>query len=226
MIGEGDLERGIDSLRAGIGEEHVVEIAGQQRRDPGGELEGLGMAHLEGRRIVHLGGLTLDRRDDLGMAVPGVAAPQAGGAIEDAPPVGGGVMQPLGADEQARLRLELPVGGERHPVRLEVVGQTAGGFDGDRLGLGHEFILWRSGGRDSSSRIFTPSSRLLQHAVTRSQRVRRPVFGGRPGAFSGLFRRLNNRSFAVNSARQRAGLQQSSRAVQRSRVRLTPASMG
>ena len=33
VIGERDLERGVDRLRAGIAEEHVVEIAGRQRGD-------------------------------------------------------------------------------------------------------------------------------------------------------------------------------------------------
>ena len=32
VIGERDLERGIDRLRAGVGEEHMVEIAGQHGR--------------------------------------------------------------------------------------------------------------------------------------------------------------------------------------------------
>ena len=54
VIGDGDLERGVDRLRAGIGEEDVVEIAGQQRRDARRQLEDCGMAHLEGGRVVEL----------------------------------------------------------------------------------------------------------------------------------------------------------------------------
>ena len=68
VIGERDLERGVDRLRAGIAEEHVVEIARRQRRDPARELERLRMAELEGRRVVELGGLRAGspRRSDRG----------------------------------------------------------------------------------------------------------------------------------------------------------------
>ena len=54
VIGERDLERGVDRLRARVAEEHVVEVARRERGEPLGELEGLRMAHLEGRRVVHL----------------------------------------------------------------------------------------------------------------------------------------------------------------------------
>ena len=47
MVGERDLQRGIDRLRAGIAEEHVIEVAGRQRGDAAGQLEGLGMGELE-----------------------------------------------------------------------------------------------------------------------------------------------------------------------------------
>src|SRR3984957_8839317 len=39
MIGERDLERGVDRLRAGIAEEHAVEIARRQRSDAARQLE-------------------------------------------------------------------------------------------------------------------------------------------------------------------------------------------
>ena len=52
VIGDGDLERGIDRLRAGIGEEDMVEIAGRQVPRAAPPLEGLGMAHLEGGRVI------------------------------------------------------------------------------------------------------------------------------------------------------------------------------
>src|SRR5206468_4094377 len=41
VIGERDLERGIDRLRARIAEEDVIEIAGRERRDAACELERL-----------------------------------------------------------------------------------------------------------------------------------------------------------------------------------------
>src|SRR6186997_715543 len=47
-ISERDLHRGVGGFRSGVAEEHVVEVGGRQRRDPAGELEGAGMAELEG----------------------------------------------------------------------------------------------------------------------------------------------------------------------------------
>ena len=38
VIGERDLQRGVDRLRAGIAEEHMVEIAGRQRGDRGSQV--------------------------------------------------------------------------------------------------------------------------------------------------------------------------------------------
>src|SRR5262245_45154516 len=63
VMGERDLERGVDRLRAGIAEEHVVEIAGRERGDAARQLERLGMGELEGWRVVELGRLGADRRD-------------------------------------------------------------------------------------------------------------------------------------------------------------------
>lgn len=48
VIGDGDLERRIDRFRAGIGEEHVIEIAGRHGRDAGRQLESLRIAKLNG----------------------------------------------------------------------------------------------------------------------------------------------------------------------------------
>src|SRR3546814_1560840 len=72
VIGERDLARGVDRLRSAVGEEHVVEIPRHQSRQPGGQVEGPWMAHLEGGRIVHLRRLVLDRLDDPGPAVAGI----------------------------------------------------------------------------------------------------------------------------------------------------------
>ena len=121
-IGQRDLERGVGGLRAGIAEEHVVEIAGRQRRDPARELEGARMAELEGRREVELGRLRLDRLHDRVAVVAGVGAPQAGGAVEDRAAFRRVVVHVLGARDQPRPRLEGAVGGERHQEGFEVVG--------------------------------------------------------------------------------------------------------
>ena len=54
LIGERDLQRRLDRLRAGIGEEDVVDARRHVGDEAGGQLEGLGVAHLEGRRVVEL----------------------------------------------------------------------------------------------------------------------------------------------------------------------------
>ena len=88
---------------------------------PRRQLERFGMAHLEGRRIIHLRHLVLHRLNDLVAPVPGVAAPKARRAVQHLTPVIGRVVHVLGADEQARIALELPVGCERHPEGFHIV---------------------------------------------------------------------------------------------------------
>ena len=109
VIGERDLERGVDRLRARIAEEHVIEIGGRKRGDAARELERLGMGKLEGRRIVELGRLRADRRHDRLAIVPGIGAPQPGGAVEHRAAVGRVVVHVLGAGDQARRGLERAV---------------------------------------------------------------------------------------------------------------------
>ena len=122
VIGERDLERGVDRLRAGIAEEHVVEIAGRQRGDAARELERLGMGELERRRVVELGRLGADRLHDRIAIVAGIGAPQPGGAVEHGAAVGRVVVHVLGARDQPRRGLERAVGGEREPIGFEIVG--------------------------------------------------------------------------------------------------------
>ena len=127
VIGERDLERGVDRLRAGIGEEHMVEAGRRQRGDAARELEGLRMGELERGRVVELGRLGADRLDDRVAVVAGIGAPQAGGAVEHGAAVGGVVVHVLGARDQPRRGLEGAVGREREPVGVEVVGDGDGG---------------------------------------------------------------------------------------------------
>ena len=61
-IGERDLERRIHGLRARVAEEDVVEVARRELGEARGEGEAARMAELEGRRIVELLRLGLDRR--------------------------------------------------------------------------------------------------------------------------------------------------------------------
>src|SRR3954452_6602635 len=70
MIGEGDLERGVDRLRAGVAEEHVVEIARREGSDAARQFESFRMRELEGRRVIQFGRLLLDRGDDRVAVVP------------------------------------------------------------------------------------------------------------------------------------------------------------
>ncbi len=60
------------------------------------------MAHLESGGEIEGGGGFLNRLDDLRTVMPGIAAPQAGGAIENGPAVMALVMHAVGRDEQAR----------------------------------------------------------------------------------------------------------------------------
>ena len=120
MIGERDLQRGIDRLRPGVDEERMAQIAGQDRRQLGCQLEGGRMAHLEGGGVVELRNLPLHRLHDLGAAVAGVHAPHAGDPVDEPAPVAGPVVDPVGRLHQPRVALELPVGGKRHPVGLQV----------------------------------------------------------------------------------------------------------
>jgi hypothetical protein len=117
VIGQRDLQCGIDRLRARIGEEHAVHAFRRDRGQAFGHLERQGMTHLEGRREVHRRDLLLHGSDDAVAAMAGIAAPQAAGAIEDFATIDRGVEHALRGCEQARLRLELSVGRERHPER-------------------------------------------------------------------------------------------------------------
>lgn len=121
MIGERDLERGIDRFRSGIAKEDVIEARWRERRDAACKFEGLRMSELERWGVVQrrslLGDCLVDRR----AAMSGVRAPHASGTVDDAAPVGREIMHVLGASQHARCALESAIGGERHPVRRQIV---------------------------------------------------------------------------------------------------------
>ena len=129
VVGQRDLQRRLHRLRAGVGEEHLVHALGRDAGQPRGEFEGLGMAHLEGGSEVQLRRLFLDRPHDARPVVACVHAPQAGDAVQDLAPLVVGEVHAVRARQQARRLLELPVGGERHPVGVEV-GTGGGGHGG------------------------------------------------------------------------------------------------
>ena len=66
----------------------MVEIGRRHGGDPAREFERFGVGELERRREIHLGGLRLDRRDDRLAVMPGIGAPEPGGAVEDGRPSG------------------------------------------------------------------------------------------------------------------------------------------
>ena len=83
VIGERDLERGVDRFRAGIAEEHVVEIAGRQRGDAARQFERLADGQTERPARSRARGFFLDRRDDRLAVMAGIRAPEPGRAVEE-----------------------------------------------------------------------------------------------------------------------------------------------
>ena len=140
LIGQRDLQRGIDRFRAGIGEEDAVEPLRRDLGEPLGEIERQRMAHVERGREVEVRQLPLDGGGDLAAAVAGIDAPEAGRTVDHLAAVDGGVVHALGGSEQPRRLLELPVGRERHPERI--------GLQGVRLLMkGHGRLLWLAAAR-------------------------------------------------------------------------------
>jgi hypothetical protein len=117
------LQRGVGGLAPRIDEEAAFEAVGKNGCERLGRREGERVPHLERRRIIELAYGFGDGLDDLAPAMARVDAPQAGGAVEDRPVVRREVMHAFGPGEQARRRLILPVGGERHPPALKVRGR-------------------------------------------------------------------------------------------------------
>ena len=64
MVGDRDLEGGVDRLGPGVDEEDLVVRASGERGDALGEGEGSGMAHLEARREIERRDLLLHGFDD------------------------------------------------------------------------------------------------------------------------------------------------------------------
>jgi hypothetical protein len=134
VIRDRDLQRGVDSLGAGVREEHVIDVAGRELDQPARKLEAGRVAHLERRRVLHRGQLLAHRLGDFLATVAGVDTPESCDAVEHFASVFGPVVHALGAREQARLRLELTVGSERHPERFKI--GTRGGWHGRKSGNG------------------------------------------------------------------------------------------
>jgi hypothetical protein len=135
LVGERDLERGVDRLRPRVREEDVTQSVRQPVHDVVGELERGRVPHLEGRRVFHGGDLPAHRLRDLLAAVACVDAPEPRHRVQDLPPVRRPVVHAFRAGEQARVGLELPVGRERHPEGVEVCWSESGGHQGPQCGV-------------------------------------------------------------------------------------------
>jgi hypothetical protein len=115
-----DLERGVDRLGARVGEEGMIESARGDLHQLVRELERGRMRHLEGGCEVECLELARNCLSDLTTAVSGVHAPQPRNGVEDLPALRRPVVHAARPREQPWCRLELAVGGERKPERLEV----------------------------------------------------------------------------------------------------------
>ena len=132
VVGQRNLQCRVHSLAAGVHEERVVHAFRGQFHQCIGCLETQWVAHLERRRVVHLGNLRGDGLADFLAAMAGIHAPQTSDAVENLAAVLGPVVHAAAFGQQARGGLVLAVGGEGHPQRLHVLtGQRLlGKFDG------------------------------------------------------------------------------------------------
>jgi hypothetical protein len=126
MVGNGDFQRGIDGFRTGIREEHAVHAGGRDGRETARQFESHRMTHLKSRGELHGIELPSHRIRDLRSTMSGVHTPQAGDTIQHFATILGPVVHALGASEQSRIGLELPVSRERHPECVEIGGRRYG----------------------------------------------------------------------------------------------------
>ena len=159
----GQLDRGLDDLGPGVAE--VDPLRAVDRRDARQPLAGLGIdRQVEVRRaeVDQLGRLLLDRRDDLGMAVPGRVDGDARREVEEQVAVDVLDGQPVAADRhdrvgpgQARRRPLLVVGHVRARLRTGDLGhqvRDGAGTGETRRSLGHGTPLDAVAGATTSPR--------------------------------------------------------------------------
>jgi hypothetical protein len=120
VVEQSDLHGGVDRLGAGIRKEDAVQVAGCDVAQHARQLEGAGMAVLEGRPEIERPVLARDGVDDLGAAVAEGAAEQARTAVQQPVPAIVPEVHSLGPHQQPGILLEEPVRGERYPVVIEI----------------------------------------------------------------------------------------------------------
>ena len=133
MILQGDLQRGVDGLGAGVGEEQMREFRGQKFPKRRGQLLCPAVRTKKAGGEVKLEQLRVDGRGDLWAAVTSGRGEEGGAAVEDALTFRTAEVIALCRCEGQRRFVEVAVGGERKPV-------TAGGF-GCRSGR-HGLSCW------------------------------------------------------------------------------------
>src|SRR5690606_1546991 len=118
VIAASDLQRSVDSLRPGIGEEHVVQAFRRLFHQAAGEFKGARVAHSEGGNIVKAPSSVSDRLDDAGLGMACVDAPKAGHCVEDAAAIRCDVMHSFSAAKHSWMGKKLAHGRKGHPVCL------------------------------------------------------------------------------------------------------------
>jgi hypothetical protein len=93
VICNGDLERCIDSLGAGIGEEDAIRRSSGQGRDAPCQLECRRMGYLKARAIVEALDLIADSLDNARIRVPERCTPKSRETVENAPSIKEGVIR-------------------------------------------------------------------------------------------------------------------------------------
>ena len=109
------LERRIDRLAARVGKKDTIQPLGHQIGNAAGQFKGEGVAKLKCRAEIHRCRGFCNCFDNRGAAMPGIAAPQARSAIENAVPGDIPIMHVLRCSQLARVCLIGSVGSEGHP---------------------------------------------------------------------------------------------------------------
>ena len=119
MVGEGDLDRRIDGLGAGIAEKDVIQVLRRQLRNRIRQFKRAGVAAQERRREIQRLQLLAYRFGDFGPAMSGRCCEQSGASVQDLAAVLAPVVHAAGLDEHPGRALELAIVGERHPMLFE-----------------------------------------------------------------------------------------------------------